>query len=111
MPFPMRGTQSHLVSLGGGSYPRWRADGRELYYIDATGTLMAVTLDSGDDLRVRGVQIGARGIFARLGPMISGLGADYAPSPDGATFLVKEPTEAVAGPIMVVVNALGRTRY
>jgi Tol biopolymer transport system component len=111
MPFPARGSQRHLVSVGGGSYPRWRADGRELYYIDATGSLMAATLEPGDDLHVRSVQIIARGMFARLGPTISGLGADYAPSLDGATFLVKEPTEAVAGPITVVVNALGRTRY
>ena len=33
---------------------------------------------------------------------------DRAPSPDGASFLVKEPTEAVAGPITVVVNGIGR---
>ena len=111
MPFPVRGNSHHqLVSVGGGSYPRWRADGRELYYVDATGTLIAATLDPGEDLHVRGVQVVARGVFARLGPTISGLGADYAPSADGATFLVKEPTEAVAGPITVVVNGIGRTR-
>ena len=110
MPFPPHGQRHHLVSVGGGSYPRWRADGRELYYVDGTGSLVAVPLDLGAGVRVGGVQVLARGVFARLGPTISGLGADYAPSPDGLSFLVKEPTQAVAGSITVVVNAIGRRR-
>ena len=69
---------------------------------------MAVSLDLAHDVQVRGAQVVARGVFARLGPAISGLGADYAPSPDGASFLIKEPTEAVAGPITVVVNGIAR---
>ncbi len=110
MPFPPRGDQRYLVSVGGGGYPRWRADGRELFYVDGLGNLVAVSLDLGADVQVRGAQVIARGVFARLGPTISGLGADYAPSPDGASFLIKEPTEAVAGPITVVVNGIGRRR-
>jgi eukaryotic-like serine/threonine-protein kinase len=109
-PFPASGTEPHLVSIGGGGYPRWRADGRELYYVDGLGNLVAVTMDLGTEVRVGGPQVVAHGVFARLGPAISGLGADYAPSPDGSTFLVKEPIEAVAGPITVVVNSVSRTR-
>jgi hypothetical protein len=107
-PSPAHGDQRIRVSVGGGGFPRWRADGRELYYVDGTGNLVAVSLDLGIDVRVRGSEVVARGVFARLGPTISGVGADYAPSPDGASFLVKEPTEAVAGPITVVVNGIGR---
>lgn len=107
MPFPARGGPAHRISSGGG-YPRWRADGRELYYVDGTGNLVGVDLDLSSDLRVGGAHVVARGVLARLGPAISGLGADYAPSPDGLTFLVKEPTEAVAGPITVVLNGLRR---
>ena len=69
---------------------------------------MAVSLDLATDVQMRGAQVIGRAIFARLGPTISGVGADYAPSPDGASFLVKEPTEAVAGPITVVVNGISR---
>lgn len=110
MAYPSRDTQHVLVSVGGGGYPRWRADGKELYYVDGAGNLVAVSLALDTDVHVRGVQVLARGVFARLGPAISGLGADYAPSPSGDTFLVKEPIEAVAGPITVVVNGIGRRR-
>ena len=35
-----------LVSSGGGMAPRWRRDGRELYYISSSNTMMAVTFDA-----------------------------------------------------------------
>ena len=34
--------KSHPVSVDGGGYPRWRKDGRELYYLSADGRLKAV---------------------------------------------------------------------
>jgi eukaryotic-like serine/threonine-protein kinase len=34
------------VSRGGGSEPRWRGDGKEIFYIGAKGTLMAVPVNS-----------------------------------------------------------------
>jgi serine/threonine protein kinase/Tol biopolymer transport system component len=36
------------VSRGGGTEPRWRADGKEIFYIGPTGVLMAVPVTSGD---------------------------------------------------------------
>jgi Tol biopolymer transport system component len=35
------------VSRGGGSEPRWRGDGKEIYYLGPTGMLMAVPVDAG----------------------------------------------------------------
>jgi hypothetical protein len=35
------------VSSGGGSSPRWRGDGRELFYVTRSGQLMAVPFDRG----------------------------------------------------------------
>jgi hypothetical protein len=32
------------VSTDGGTFPRWRADGRELYYLDPSGAMMAVSI-------------------------------------------------------------------
>ena len=39
--FPTTGP-AHPVSTQGGGYPRWRADGRELYFVSATSRIMAV---------------------------------------------------------------------
>jgi hypothetical protein len=36
------------ISANGGSRPRWRADGRELFYVAADGMLMAVNLKPGE---------------------------------------------------------------
>jgi eukaryotic-like serine/threonine-protein kinase len=110
MPYPPRDEPHVVVSAGGGGYPRWRADGKALYYIDSTGNLVVAPVDLERGVHVGGVQVVARGAFARLGQAISGLGADYAPSRDGRSFLIKEPTEAVAGPITVLVNGIGRRR-
>ena len=105
-PFPLRGDEEHLVSVGGGGYPRWRMDGRELFYVDGQGNLVAVTVEAGATVRIGAAQVIARGVFARLGPTISGVGADYAVSPDAATFFVKEPTGPVATSITVRLHAL-----
>ncbi|HEX7283703.1 MAG TPA: protein kinase [Vicinamibacterales bacterium] len=43
-PFPSSGGRWQ-ISVGGGAEPAWRRDGRELYYIDRDGMLVAVTVD------------------------------------------------------------------
>lgn len=40
------GTGKWQVSRSGGTEPRWRQDGKELYYLSPTGMLIAVSLDS-----------------------------------------------------------------
>ena len=39
------------ISTAGGSRPRWRRDGRELYYVTADRTLMAVPVMLGSTLK------------------------------------------------------------
>ena len=34
------------ISTSGGVQPEWRDDGRELFYLDPAGTLMAVDIDA-----------------------------------------------------------------
>jgi len=46
-PF-LRAGGKHRISPNGGRNPHWRADGRELFYIDATGTMTAVPIDATD---------------------------------------------------------------
>jgi hypothetical protein len=43
---------SVLVSRGGGTAPRWRGDGRELFYLAPDGKMMATDVIAGEGLRV-----------------------------------------------------------
>lgn len=47
-PVPPTGERLQL-SVSGGVSPRWRDDGRELFYLDLEGRLMAVAVDPGTD--------------------------------------------------------------
>ncbi len=94
------------VSSTGGTDPRWRRDGRELFYLSADNTLMAATVNSqGSAFEVDAV----RPLFEvrpRLASYLGyGVGSNYDVSPDGQRFLVNA---AVAGqttaPITLVVN-------
>jgi eukaryotic-like serine/threonine-protein kinase len=107
-PFPPRGDEAYQISSGGGRYPRWRADGRELYFVDGADNLVAASIEIDTAVHVRTQQVVLHGAFVRLGPAISGVGADYAPTTDGAAFLIKEPMSPVARAITVVVNGLAR---
>ncbi|HSY12184.1 MAG TPA: protein kinase [Verrucomicrobiae bacterium] len=44
-PFPNGGGKLQ-VSRGGGRDPRWRADGKEIFYLDSQGNLMSVKVDN-----------------------------------------------------------------
>jgi Tol biopolymer transport system component len=46
--FPVSGGK-WLVSTGGGSQPRWRRDGKELFYIAPDKQLMSVKVNAGFD--------------------------------------------------------------
>src|SRR5215831_2605243 len=37
------------ISTGGGSYPQWGADGREVFYVSPENKLMVVSLELGTD--------------------------------------------------------------
>jgi len=43
---------SVLVSRGGGTAPRWRGDGRELFYLASNGKMMAVEVMAGQDFQI-----------------------------------------------------------
>jgi Tol biopolymer transport system component len=89
------------VSSAGGVQARWRADGRELFYIAADGTMMAVTVQGGHELKLSAPQ--------RLFTLPEGLGSpildDYAVTGDGRAFLVAERIQSRGvQPISVIVN-------
>ncbi|OFW31311.1 MAG: hypothetical protein A3H97_25145 [Acidobacteria bacterium RIFCSPLOWO2_02_FULL_65_29] len=94
-----------LVSRDGGVRPRWRRDGKELYYITSTGTspggsLIAVAVMDGNTWRT--------GTQTRLFDIRSGTTAvntyPYDVAPDGQRFLVITPPEEAEAPITIVLN-------
>ena len=81
-PFP-NPTSKWRISTAGGMQPRWRADGKELFYLTPDKTLMAVSIPSPDRAAVPAplFQTRATGYFYASRQ-------DYSPSQDGQRFLV-----------------------
>jgi Tol biopolymer transport system component len=92
-------TQKRQVSSAGGMQPRWRRDGRELYYLGADGTMMAA------DVSLAGRP--TSGLPVPLFP--TGLSPSpnvpqYDVSADGSRFLVLLPSRPGGEPITFVLN-------
>lgn len=97
-PFPGPGAKRR-VSPSGGVDPRWRRDGKELYYRGEGETLMAATIDLRSGLAIGKVE-------PLFGPLISRpLQLFYDVSADGKHFLVVAPPEHPnAEPLIVMQN-------
>jgi hypothetical protein len=80
------------ISTAGGRLARWRADGREIFYVAPNGELIAVAFESG-----RGP--GNSGVLFNAG------GAGFDVTADGSRFLLNQPlADAGDTPITVIVN-------
>lgn len=96
-PFPGTGARWQ-VSPRGGLEPHWRGDGKELFFIAANETLMALSV-SGDWQAAR-----PRPLFRVSVPDLGGAG-DYAVSRDGEAFVVNLfVSDPAVPPIDVVMN-------
>jgi Tol biopolymer transport system component len=90
------------VSSDGGTEARWSADGRELYFLSATGTLTAASMDANGNVGqadplfpVRSASLAEFGEFGQT---------RYQPMRDGK-FVVREPVEAaIRAPIVVMIR-------
>jgi hypothetical protein len=84
-PFPGPSGKRKQISNAGGLYPRWRADGKEIFY-ELNGTLMAaeVSIKGGD------VEVGA---VRSLSIPVTSPYYLYDASLDGQRFLVAAPLE------------------
>jgi Tol biopolymer transport system component len=87
------------ISTAGGFFPRWRGDGKELFYRAADRKIMAVSVQADSTLRVGQ----PRALFEIR---VSDVPVNpYTVSADGQRFLVNTPTEeSNASPITVVLN-------
>ena len=93
------------VSANGGFDPRWRADGRELFFVSPEGTMMAA------DISPEGLPVPPpRPLFStKIQPTSRPYLSDFVVTKDGRRFLIKVPTEPPgAGPITVTLNWLER---
>jgi Tol biopolymer transport system component len=97
VPYPTP-TRRWQVSVAGGSLSRWRADGREIFYVARDNKLMAASVEPrGGDLAIGNAQalFDARPVGPR---------AFYAPAPDGQRFLVNKVAGDSAPAITLLQN-------
>ena len=96
-PFPGPGPK-HQISMAGGIFPRWREDGKEIFYIGLNGMLMAaeVAIKNGK------VELGGT---RSLGIPVTHPHYRYDVSIDGQRFLVAAPREQKSpAPLTLVQN-------
>jgi Tol biopolymer transport system component len=101
-PFPDPSGGQSKVSTDGGSFARWSADGRELYYLSPAGALLAVSVNIAADVFTHGA---ARELFrTRIAATeMADLIHPYDVSSDGR-FLMRVPGEEEVSPITVLLN-------
>jgi eukaryotic-like serine/threonine-protein kinase len=91
------------ISTNGGSEPRWRGDGKELFFLTADGTVMAVNVSSESTFDVD--PPAALFTFRMGSTRNSGYDVRYTVAPDGQRFLVSVVMEGMdALPTKVVMN-------
>jgi dipeptidyl aminopeptidase/acylaminoacyl peptidase len=91
-------TGKEQVSTAGGSEPRWRRDGKELFYVAADRKLMSVPVKSGTTLQADA----PRALFETTLPFAPAR-QNYSVSPDGQRFLLNTPA-GTTSPIIIVEN-------
>ncbi len=100
---PISGAK-YQISTSGGSAPRWRRDGKELFYVSGDGKLMAVPVKLGVT-----AEAGTPQPLFPMSPAPGYVSANffYAPVRDGLRFLVNERARgeaATSPPFTVVTN-------
>ena len=84
-PFPSPGGKWQ-VSSNGGQFPRWRADGKELFYLKDDGTLMVVSTETGETFR-SGTPVQ---LFPTNAYTFAGAQSGYDVAADGQSFVFLE---------------------
>jgi len=88
--------EKRRISPSGGRSPRWRRDGKELYYAASDESIVSVPITLGPSLQV--------GTGVPLFRVETGI-RNFDVSPDGTRFLVSTPVEkSPESPIRVILN-------
>jgi Tol biopolymer transport system component len=99
-PFPKKDGLAK-VSVAGGEAPRWRGDGKELFFVAPDGMLMSVDTSAGFQHPVP-KPLFKTDMTAKMG--WSALPHGYAVSKNGQRFLLRVPERDSSNRITVVVN-------
>jgi Tol biopolymer transport system component len=92
------------ISSEGGSAPRWRRDGRELYYLDPKGRLIALSVTTDRDFSIQQNTLTLQTPVS-LPVQVGGMLFPYDVAPDGQRFLLAVPVAGLeATPLSVRVN-------
>jgi Tol biopolymer transport system component len=92
------------ISTDGGTYAAWRADGKELYYLDPSGALMAVSISvAGNKLDPGAPQMLFRTRISRGGQELQ-QGRQYDVAADGRFLINTELNDDAATPITLIQN-------
>ncbi len=87
------------ISTAGGSFPRWRHDGTEIFYVAPDNKLTAAAVNG----KGSSFEVGAVKPLFQM--RTTGARYEYAVSADGQRFLINTfPEQAASAPITVVVN-------
>jgi len=91
-------TKRWPISANGGSFPRWRRDGKELFYVAPGEGFVALSVES----RGSAFSVGeARHLFRQT---LAAAAFPYDPSADGQRFLVNAFAGTDTSPFTLVVN-------
>jgi hypothetical protein len=103
IPFPPTPTGGRwMVSRGGGVQPRWRRDGRELFYISPDGTMMAVPVSAGPVFQAGIPQALFNTDMVDTGIRTGPMSWDIAP--DGKRFLIISDKSQETSSLNVILN-------
>ena len=97
-PFP-KGDGKWLVSTGGGRQPRWRGDGKELFYMAAGNKLVAAEIHEKD----ASIEIGKRQDLFQTNAAPSNF-RNYDVTADGKRFLLVTQSQSKSPALNLIVN-------
>lgn len=105
-PYPATGDK-WTISTTGGAQPRWRRDGKELFYLSIAQQLTAVDVSTGGERFEAGVP---HVLFSTRASVVSGISStfrQFGVTANGQAFLINETTStatAARDPLRVVTN-------
>ncbi|MEQ1760970.1 MAG: protein kinase [Vicinamibacterales bacterium] len=92
-----------LVSTMGGVTPAWGFDGRELFYLDPAGSMMAVPISTSESAIAPGAPVSLFPTRVYGGGLDSQQGRQFDVAPDGR-FLINQEVAGAVDPITVIQN-------
>jgi hypothetical protein len=93
-----------LISTAGGVQPRWRKDGKELFYVASDARLMAMPIRGDTTLEIGSPSPLFKTRVLPHGSQSFGLTTMYDVTADGQRFLTAMRPDEAGAPITVVLN-------